>query len=711
MTPDTLESLITIGTYETAPGVTETTDPETGDITIDVIAPVGYGAKRAELGFYDNLAEVLPDDKLNTFANDLMTGIQQDDQNRGPWLQFFQSATRLLGCSVEDAAATAQGATGAGRVSNLKSSSLLMACVNFQSNAATELFPANGPVKAKTNLLLDKKFADLPGVLAASMNEYFTMRDVGYQADFDRSMFHLGFGGMVFRKVYRCPLRRRPTSEMISGLRMIISDATKSLRDCERYTHEIPMSQNTMRQMQSEKYYRECVLGQPTYDASTVEASVNKQSGQAPINLQPQDVPHTVYESYVMAYLHEEPNNPDKLRRPYIVTIEKDSQKILRITRNWEQKDPLFTPLEHIVEYSMFPGLGYWAYGFAIMMQSGSRAATALVNIMLDSGIFANFPGGLRNKSVKIDQSDLRPMPGQFPAIDIGDLDDIRKAIMPLPYKSPDPFLLQLLQHIEGWMSQLAGIADMPEGASLSNTPVGTILAAVDQAIKPITAVHKRCFKSMQQEFAIFVRLFKEDPAPLVPQYASPETKTQIIQALELAEVSPVADPNVPSMAYRVMLLQALMQLKADDPSQYNARKIHERALQALGIPDYLDLMTDPNAQPSPDPKAMAEMAKIELQKAALTLKQVAEKSKFITEQQNQEIKREELRAALAEQIRQAEDSKLDRASRERIAASRERMERINLLIEIAQAFNMFGLESVPQLDPRLPATLEEGVL
>jgi hypothetical protein len=681
---------------------------EDGSVTITLPTEPESLGPREERGFRDNLAEVWDQQTINSIANDLTEGINQDLQNRGLWMTFYQQATNLLGCSVSDAASAGSGATADTGVSKLKSTTLLSACITFQANATSEMFPANGPVKPRMNLMLAPELKDLPKTLAEALNEYFTVTDRGYALDFDRSMFHLAFGGMMFRKVYRCPLRRRPTSEMIPATRMIISDAAKSLTDTPRFAHEIPMSQGDMKKLQAAGHFCKKDIPLPSLSTTSEQKLIDSKQGIAATTQRPEDTPYKLYEIYVETYIEADKiANPNKLPRPYVITMEADSQAVLRITRNWEEDDPDCRPLEQIIDYSMFPGLGYWAYGFALIMQSPSRTATALINLMVDSGIFANFPAGLRASSAKTSESTIRPMPGQFPKIDLPpEIDDIRKAVMALPYRSPDPFLLQLLQHIEGWMSRLAGVAELPDGSNMANTPVGSIVASIDQAIKPITAVHKRCFKSMEREFAVFVRLFKEDPGPLLPRYASPEQKERIVQALHLAGISPVADPNVPSLAYRVMLFQALLSLVEKNPELYDVRKVHERALRALGLQDYEDLLKPEDTEAPPDPSIMFKMAELELKKATVMLKKVAEKNRQIEKMADMRLKEEGLKAALAEQIRESEDASLDRASRERIAASRERQERIKYTIELAKALGMFGLDQPQELDPTMPVDL-----
>lgn len=675
-----------------------------GEVTVTYSGAINPSTRK-ETGFFDNLAEVWEPTTVAALGQELYQGISNDDNNRGPWLAFFKQAQRLLGCSIEDATMSGQGAQANSRVANLKSSTMLQACINFQSNATAELFPANGPAKAKTNAM-SKEADDLSPVLAKAMNEYFTVGDPGYQSDFDRSMFHLGFAGMVFRKVYRCPQRRRPVSEMISGARMIISDATRSLRDCERFTNEIPTSQNTLKALQNSSFYRNIAIGTPSPDTVSADAQAQRDAGNAQSQVRPEDLKHTIWECYCLMTPFGDSEVSDSLASPYIVTIDKDSQIVLRIVRNWDPDDPLRQPLQHIVEYPMFPGLGYWAYGFSVMLQSSSRAATGLMNIMVDSGIFANFPGGLRAKGVKTAHNSFRPMPGEFPEIDLAGTDDIRKAVMPLPYKSPDPFLLQLLQHIEKWMQTLSGIAEIPVGSSMQNTPVGTIMAAVDQAIKPISAVHKRCYAALAQEFAIFKRLFKEDPSPLLPPDADEKTKAEIVAALNTASVVPVADPNIPSLAYRLMQVQALITLVQMDPAQYDTRKIHVMALKAIGFDDYESVMKPEDAPPPADMAAQAKMAEIKLKEDLNNLKKLELKMRHLETIADNKIKEEALRAGLAEQIRQAEDSKMDRESRERIAASRERIERIQYLIDLAKDLGMFGMGGAPELNPLQPTSL-----
>lgn len=601
-------------------------------------------------GFYENLAEKMEDAELSSIASDILDGINADIQSRQDWQNSYNRAVDLLGLKIEDAS---NEVTGTGTISKVYHPLLLEAVVRYQATARGELLPANGPVKVRDDqpvspmpVMGGPMQPGVPGpqgpqpampppnpmmghnggpgldrdILADAfekdINHYLTVVAKEYYPDFDRMLFSMALVGCAFRKIYHCPIRRRPVSEFVPASDLIISNEATELYSAGRITHRTKMRHATLRRMQVGGIYRDIDLGQPNEQQSAIDVKIKIVEGIAPYPQLPADHRHTIYESYVELDLKDYPN-PDGLPLPYRVTIDLDSRQILEIRRNWKEDDEDFLPMRRIVKYGMIPGLGFYDYGYVHLLGNTSRALTAIERQLIDAGQFANFPGFLIAKQgMRQMTNQIRIQPGGGHELDTGGL-PITAVAMPLPYKEPSVVLMQLGQAIAQDAMRLAGSAELPVGEGTADIAVGTMIALLEQSTKVIDAVHKRNHATQQQEFEILRELFQEDPQALWRFAKTPARKWQQAEEFSDIELVPAADPNTPSHIHRIMQAQALIQLSTSMPQLYNLRMVHEKALRVLGIENPDELMNPPppppgtpGAQPQLPPQVIAEQAK-----------------------------------------------------------------------------------------------------
>lgn len=605
-----------------------------------------------------NLALALSDLQLGQIAEELLEGIDADEGSRADWMSTRAKGIDLLGVKIESPRSGTGSSAPLEGMSVVRDPVLLEATLRFQANAQGELLPAAGPVKA-INYGGTSEGDKLADDLERDLNYYLTSVASEYYPDTRRMFFWTGFSGMAFKKVYRCPLRRRPVSESVDAADLIVSDTITDLRNASRITHQITMRPSTMKRMQIVGAYRNVDLTQPTETTNEIKEKVAQVQGITP-SQRPQDQPYTVYECYceldIAGFEHkDEKGEPTGLPIPYIVTIEKDSRTVLQIRRNWKETDTDYIAKIPFVAYGYAPGLGFYSLGLLHILGNLTNALTALTREAIDAGMFANFPGFLYAKSASRQMTnEFRIPPGGGMGLETGGL-PIRDAAMPLPYKAVDPAHIQLIAGIREVANRLGNVAEANIGEGKQDAPVGTTIALIEQATKIEGAVHKALHAAQAEEFRLLCDLFREDPESLWRGNRRPALQRDVARfmaALDQMDIVPAADPNVPSHMHRVMKATAIKELASSNPQMYNQVAVDSRVLAMLNVdrPDELFMPPQPQAPPVPTPdkvievQARAEQAEKDRQlKAELAI--MAEKSKDKDRQSKQNI--EVFKAAL----------------------------------------------------------------
>lgn len=573
-----------------------------------------------------NLAEALDDAVLGRVAEDLLDGIESDDASRSDWIAMRAKGIDLLGVKLEDPRSGNSSAPVEGQ-SVVRDPILLEASLRFQANAQGEMLPASGPVKT-ISYGGSAEVDSLADALERDLNYYLTSVATEYYPDTRRMFFWTGFSGMAFKKVYRCPLRRRPVSESVDASDLIVSDTITDLRNASRITHQITMRQSVMKRMMIAGAYRNIELTQPAPTSDAIKDKVAQVQGIAQHSERPQDQPYTVLECYceldLEGFEHKDKKTKEEtgLPLPYIVTIDKDSRKVLQIRRNWKEGDEDYIAKIPFVSYGYAPSFGFYNLGLLHILGNITNALTALTREAIDAGMFANFPGFLYAKSSSRQMSnEFRIAPGSGMPIETGGM-PIGQAVMPLPYKAVDPSHVALIAQIRDMGQRLGGTADTPVGEGKQDAPVGTTLAMIEQATKIEGAVHKALHAAQAEEFRLLCDLFREDPEALWRGNRRPalgfgeERIAKFKAALDSAEIVPAADPNVPSHMHRVMKATAIKQLAQANPQMYNQVAVDSRILAMLNVdrPEQLFMPQQPEAPPMPSPDKVIELqAKAEI--------------------------------------------------------------------------------------------------
>lgn len=588
-----------------AGNVAEITQEADGAITVDFHPHHAPGDSK----FEDNLAEFIPDGLLRGIANDLIDAIEEDERDRADWLQQRAEGMDLLALKVERPGTGNVGSSSAAMPgqSTVRDPIMLEAVLRFQANAYGELCPSGGPCKGVNFGEATTEADKLAEELEKDINYYLTTTAKEYQPDTRRMLFWTGYASGMFKKVYKCPLRRRPVSESIDGADLIIPSNVTDLHNAGRITHQIDMRQAVMKRMQILGVYRNVPLTQPTPEPNALAA---KEASIAGLQAKPQrdeDQTYTVYECYceldIAGFEHKEDgeSEPSGLPLPYRVTLDKDSRTVLEIRRNWREDDEDFRAKIPFVAFPYASGISIYGSGLLHIMGNVTMALTAMLRESIDAGMFANFPGALIAASLtRQKNNEIRVAPGALAPVDVPAGMKIGDAIMPLPYKDITPGLFNLMTMMREVGNRVGGSAEVPVGEGVQNAPVGTTLAMIEQATKIEGGVHKALHAAQAEELQLLKDLFKDDPEAIWQGNRRPALGkdpairlARFKRALDDCEIVPASDPNVPSHIHRLAKASALKQLTAGNPA-YDQVAVDRRVASMMKIDDFDALMLPP---------------------------------------------------------------------------------------------------------------------
>jgi hypothetical protein len=586
---------------------------------------------KKDLKFDDNLAETLDDSVLGGIAEDLIERIGEDDLSRKEWLETRARGIELMGLKIE--AMRSNGADGSAPLegqSQVRATLLAEAVVRFGANAFSELCPSDGPVKVSEDTSASAlELDDLADALEVDMNHYLTVVDKPWVPDTDAMLLRVGLDGCVFKKVYHDPILRRPISRAVYGEDLIVNNSANSVYDAGRITHRLFMRRSIIRRMMLVGAWRDVVLGDPGIPDKSAPTLQSEEIGGIRKNentTRSEDQDHEFYETYceldIPGFEHEDDGEPDGLPLPYKVTIHRESRQVLEIRRNWREDDEMMLPKDYFVQFPFIRGFGFYAIGLSHLLGNLTNGITAAWREFVDAGMFANFPGLLVAKGAGRQNNNVfRIPPGGAAEIETGGL-PIQQVAMGLPYKSPDAVFVGFIQTINQEGQRLGGTAEVMVGEGRQDAPVGTTLALIEQAIKPLMATHKRLCAAQSDELQLLIERFREDPEAFVraskqskpKQKANPQQPSRMnwdeekfLQAINENLIVTRADPNTASHLQRMLRNAALYQMAKDDPLSFNVVKIRTTCIRGIGFADPAQFLNQNPNPPPPDPKAQAD--------------------------------------------------------------------------------------------------------
>ncbi len=641
--------------------------------------------------FDENLAE-RPElaSSLTMIGSDIVEGVEADLASRQKLISNFTEGLDLLGLNIDQRSNTRGQKRNLSRV---RDTTLLETIVKAQSQARGELLPASGPAKVQEVAGSSAEDDQLAADFESDFNLALTKGMPEYVPDLDRGLFSFFYSGNMFRQGYTCPIKGRPMVRTISTEDLIVSEEATDLDTATRVTHRVPaMAPGEARRYQFYGLWRDIDLTGALPSMTPDKQKLAEIAGVTNMSTRPKDQPICIYSTItdldLSMFGFAETGTPKGLPLPYRVTVEQYSRQVLRIERWWKDGDSRFARKCRIVHYAMVPGFGFLAYGFLHLQGNQVKALTAIVRLLIDAMMFANFPGGAKSKGARTETNELEPGPGEWVEIGVpGGIDDIRKVLMAFPYKDLSPVAIQFYNLLQQAASRVGAAAMLEVGEGRANIPVGTIMAMLEEKSVVMSAIHKRMHQAMSQELSMLRELFAERPETLAK--VCPNPKRQWAVAAEFADLNlvPASDPNVPSQVHRIMLataLATLLSMPAVSPL-LDAVDITKRVLRMIGISDVDNAVHQPQPQ-GEDPIAASA-------KAALQGKQIDAQSKAQENQRKAAEAAVEAQQKSAASQQDAVNDAADRASQERIAQLREDTEKVRLAAEQARADAAVGHE------------------
>ena len=575
-------------------GETEITPLDDGGVEIN-FEPGAMNQAQSE-NHYDNLAELLPEEVLMPLGSELYSNYTDYKSSRKDWEQAYTKGLDLLGFKYEQKSEPFQGASGATHPV------LAEAVTQFQSLAYKELLPAQGPVRTQTIGAPTPEKEQQAQRVKEFMNYQLMDQMPEYETEFDQMLFYLPLAGSSFKKVYYDDLLGRAVSKFVPADDLIVPYTATSLDDAESIIHRLKISGNDLRKQQVAGFYRDIDLTPGYDDESDVDKKEHELEGMQKTGRQ-EDV-FTLLECHVNLDIEGfEDRGPDGemtgIKLPYIVTIEENSRQILSIRRNYEIGDAKRNKISYFVHFKFLPGLGFYGFGLIHMIGGLSRTATSALRSLLDAGTLSNLPAGFKQRGIRIRDDAQSIQPGEFRDVDAPG-GNIRDAFMTLPFKEPSATLLQLMGVVVQAGQRFASIADMQVGEGNQQAAVGTTVALLERGSRTMSAIHKRLYTSLKNEFRLLSRVFK--------LYLPQEYPYDVVGGQRMIKQSdfddkidilPVADPNIFSQTQRISLAQTELQLAQSNPQIHNLYSAYRNMYEALGVKN-IDLILKKPPQPMP---------------------------------------------------------------------------------------------------------------
>lgn len=574
----------------------EIEDPESVSITADGMEITLIPDEPSDGDFGANLAKYISEDELAELASDLVSEYDEDVNSRKDWMQTYVDGLELLGMQIEDRSEPWPGACGV--YHPLLSESL----VKFQAETMMETFPAQGPVKTQIigQETREKEQASLR--VKNDMNYELTERMVEYRPEHERMLWGLGLAGNAFKKVYYDPSLGRQVSMYVTAEDLVVPYGASNLETAERVTHVMRKTSNELRKLQVSEFYRDVEIGDPIDTFDEIEKKIAEKMGFRATT----DDRYKILEVHVNLNLSGyedlgENGEPTGVALPYVVTIDKSTNTVLAIRRNWNEDDPTKQKRNHFVHYYYIPGFGFYAFGLIHLIGAFAKSGTSLIRQLVDAGTLSNLPGGFKTKGMRIKGDDTPIGPGEFRDVDVAS-GTMRDNIMPLPYKEPSQVLAGLLGTIIDEGRRFASAADLKISDMSAQSPVGTTLAILERTLKVMSAVQARVHYSMRQEFRLLKGIIQEHTDDTYDYEPVGETPRAKRADYDMVEVIPVSDPNAATMSQKVVQYQAVLQLAQTAPQLYDLPYLHRQMLEVLGIKNAAKLVPVEDDQKPRDP-------------------------------------------------------------------------------------------------------------
>ena len=578
-----------------------TMDEEGGaEIAFDPKAVSGEGGQ----DHFENLADFLGDEILEPLGAKMVDHFNEYKESRGDWEDTYRNGLDLLGFKYERRTEPFRGASG------VNHPVLAEAVTQFQAQAYKELLPADGPVRTQILGAVDVAKEEQSKRVKDFMNYQIMDQMKEYEPEFDQMLFYLPLSGSTFKKVYYDDLLGRAVSKFVPADDLIVPYSANSLEDAEAVIHVIKISENDLRKQQVAGFYRDIELGSPPVTENQLQDKKLELEG---IAKDGQEDQYTLYEVHTNLDLEGyedigDDGEPTGIKLPYVVTVSQAGQKVLAIRRNYGEQDPLRKKVNYFVQFKFLPGTGFYGFGLIHMIGGLTRTATAALRQLLDAGTLANLPAGFKSRGIRV-RDDAQPLqPGEFRDVDAPG-GNIRDQFMQLPFKGPDQTLLSLMGIVVQAGQRFASIADSQVGDMNQQAAVGTTVALLERGSRVMSAIHKRLYVGLKQEFKLLAEVFKTYLPAVYPYDVVGATRNIKVQDFDdRIDIIPVADPNIFSQTQRISMAQTQLQLAQTNPQIHDLYQAYRSMYDAIGVKN-INAILPPPAQPTPIDPSLEEIA------------------------------------------------------------------------------------------------------
>jgi|TARA_B110000211_G_scaffold5921_1_gene6576 hypothetical protein len=549
--------------------------------------------------FDENLAEEMSDKELNSSASELISYYNNDRDARSEWENRYKKGLQTLdpdgGMDESEDERATRG------LSIVVHPMIAEAATQFNAKAIAELYPSGGPVKTVIVGDPSEELEEQARRVREYMNYQITQEMPEYFPDLDQMLFHLPLVGQTFKKVWWDANMDRQCSQFVKAEDFVVAPESKDLYTSPRYTHVIRMPKNDYNRYVQNGYY--LPSNDQGGDIDPSGDTIGEIEGVDQYADDSQDNVMTLLEMHVYDSFEDDSDEDDEnaVAIPYVVTVDYDNEKIVSIRRNWREEDERKLRRDWFVSYKFLPGLGFYGFGLYHLIGGLGKAATGSLRALLDSAAFSNMQGGFKLRG-RVSGGEVQVNPGEFVDLD-ATVDDVNKAIMPLPFKEPSQSLFNLLGYIVDAGQRFASTADLNVGDVNPNAPVGSTVALIEQGSKAFSAIHKRLHYAQGQEFKLLADLNAENlPEQFTFSLIGGDSEIFAADFNERIDILPVSDPNIFSTAQRIAQAQAVLQMAQSAPEMHDMYAAYKRMYEAIRIPNIDEILVKPADAPMLDP-------------------------------------------------------------------------------------------------------------
>jgi len=582
---------------ETAPA----DDLQVEEIGDDVLIgdPELDNIEEEDTNFGANLAEEMSDKELTQAASSLVTYYNNDREARSEWEERYKKGLKTL--DPDGGMEESEDERATRGLSVVVHPMIAEAATQFNAKAIAELYPSGGPIKTVIVGDPNEELEEQARRVREYMNYQITQEMPEYFPDLDQMLFHLPLVGQTFKKVWWDTNMDRQCSQFVKAEDFVVAPESKDLYTSPRYTHIIRIPKNDYNRYVQSGYYLQ--TDDKGGDIDPSGDVIGEIEGVDQYGDDSQDQVMTLLEMHVYDNFEEDTDDDDDnaVGIPYVVTVDYDNEKVVSIRRNWREDDERKIRRDWFVSYKFLPGLGFYGFGLYHLIGGLGKAATGSLRALLDSAAFSNMQGGFKLRG-RVSGGEVQVNPGEFVDLD-ATVDDVNKAIMPLPFKEPSQSLFNLLGFIVQAGQRFASTADLNVGDVNPNAPVGSTVALIEQGSKAFSAIHKRLHYAQGQEFKLLADLNAENlPEQFTFSLIGSSSEIFAADFNDRIDILPVSDPNIFSSSQRIAQAQAILQMAQSAPEMHDMYAAYKRMYEAIRIPNIDEILKKPEDAPRMDP-------------------------------------------------------------------------------------------------------------